>query len=84
MVEMVGFRQVMWIVMLESAMGRVLGVDIPGQHVPLRVQYGTTCLLIMGVVGCVPCSDEWKISVVTRSGSHSARGAVVPRLPGKP
>jgi hypothetical protein len=31
MVEMVGFRQVMWIVMLESANDRVLGVDTPGQ-----------------------------------------------------
>jgi hypothetical protein len=31
MVEMVGFRQVMWIVMLESSNDRVLGVDTPGQ-----------------------------------------------------
>jgi hypothetical protein len=37
MVETVGFRQVMWIVMLEFAKGRVLGVDIPGQYVPSRV-----------------------------------------------
>jgi hypothetical protein len=30
MVETVGFHQVMWIVMLESAKGRILGVDTPG------------------------------------------------------
>jgi hypothetical protein len=33
--------------------------------VPPRVRYGMTCLLIMDVVGRVPCSDEWKIGVVT-------------------
>jgi hypothetical protein len=37
MVEMVGIRQVVWIVMLESAKDRILGVDSPGQHVPPRV-----------------------------------------------
>jgi hypothetical protein len=31
MVEMVGIRQKMWFVMLESAKDRVLGVDTPGQ-----------------------------------------------------
>jgi hypothetical protein len=40
MVETVEIRQVMWIVMLESAKDRVLGVDTPGQQVPPRVQYG--------------------------------------------
>jgi hypothetical protein len=43
MVETVRIRQVVWIVMLESAKDRILGVDTPGQHVPPRVQYGTTC-----------------------------------------
>jgi hypothetical protein len=43
MVEMVGIRQVTWIVMLVSAKDRILGVDTPGQHVPPRVQYGTAC-----------------------------------------
>jgi hypothetical protein len=33
MVEMVGFRQVTWFVMLESAKDRILGVDTSGQHV---------------------------------------------------
>jgi hypothetical protein len=37
MVETVGIRQEMWIVMLESAKDRVLGVDTPGQQVPPRV-----------------------------------------------
>jgi hypothetical protein len=40
MLEMVGFRQVMWIVILESAKDRIVGVDTPGQHVPPCVQYG--------------------------------------------
>jgi hypothetical protein len=43
MVETVGFRQEMWLVMLESAKDRILGVDTPGQHVPPRVRYGTAC-----------------------------------------
>jgi hypothetical protein len=71
----------MWFVMLESAKDRILGVDTPGQHVPPCVRYGMSCLLIRGVVGSVPCSDEWEIGIVTRSGSHNARGAVVLRLP---
>jgi hypothetical protein len=67
--------------MLESAKDRVIGVDTPGLQVLPRVWYGMTCLLIRDTVGSVPCSDEWKFSVVTRPGSHGARGAVVPRLP---
>jgi hypothetical protein len=46
MVETVGIRHVMWIVLLESAKNRVIGVDTPGQQVPPRVWYGTACLLI--------------------------------------
>jgi hypothetical protein len=80
MVETVGVCQVMWFVMIESAKDRVIGVDTPGQQVPPRVQYRTTCLQIRDVVGSVPCSNEWKFGVVTRSGSHGARGAVVLRL----
>jgi hypothetical protein len=59
MVEMVGFRQVMCLVMLRSAKDRILGVDPPGQYVPPRVRYGTPCLLIRYVIGCVSCSVEW-------------------------
>jgi hypothetical protein len=77
-VETVGFRTVMWIVMLESAKDRVLGVDTLGQQVVLRVWYGTTCFLIRDVVGSVPYSDEWEIGIVTLPGSHGVRGAVVP------
>jgi hypothetical protein len=80
-VETAGICQVMWFVMLESAKDRVIGVDTPEQLVPPRVRYGTGCLLIRDVVGSVPCSDELEIGVVTRLGSHGARGAVVLRLP---
>jgi hypothetical protein len=78
MVETVGFHQVMWFIMLESAKNRVIGVDTPGQQVPPRVRYETACLLIRDDVGSVPCSDEWELDVVTHSGSHGARGGVVP------
>jgi hypothetical protein len=77
MVETAGIRQVMWFIMLESAKDRVIGVDTLGQQVPPRVWYGTACLLIMDVVGSVPSSDEWEICIVTRLGSHGARGVVV-------
>jgi hypothetical protein len=59
MVELVGFRQVMWFVMLESAKNRILGVDTPGQHVPPRVRHGTVCLLLRNTICCVLCSVEW-------------------------
>jgi hypothetical protein len=78
MVETVGICQVMWFIMLESAKDRVIGVDTPGQQVPPRVRYGMTCLLIRDVIGSVPYSDEWKFGIVTRTGSHGVRGAVVP------
>jgi hypothetical protein len=78
MVETVEIHQVMWLVMLESAKDRVIGVDTPGQQVLPHVRYGTTCLLIRDAVGSVPCSDEWEIGVVTHLGSHGARGVVVP------
>jgi hypothetical protein len=81
MVEMVGVHQVMWFVMLEYAKDRVIGVDTPGQQVPPRVRYGTTCLLIRDAVESVPCSNEWEFGVVTRPGSHGAREAIVPQLP---
>ena len=59
LMETVGFRQVRWLVMLESAKHRILGVDPPGEHVPPRVRYGTACLLIRYAMGCVSCSVEW-------------------------
>jgi hypothetical protein len=43
-----------------------------------RVQYETTFLLIRDDVGSVPCSDEWEFGIVTRPGSHGARGVMVP------
>jgi hypothetical protein len=54
-----GFRQVMWLVMLESAKDWILGVDPPGQQLPPRVQYGTACLLTRYAIGWVSCSVEW-------------------------
>jgi hypothetical protein len=80
MVETVGIRLVMWFVMLESANDRVIGIDTPGQQVPPRVRYGTDYLLIRDAVGSVPCSDEWEIGVVTRLGTHGAKGVMVPLL----
>jgi hypothetical protein len=80
MFETVGICQVIWFVKVKSAKDQVIGVDTPGQQVPPRVWYGTACLLIRDAVGNVPCSDEWKIGIVTRLGSHGARGAMVPLL----
>jgi hypothetical protein len=59
MVETLGFRQVLWIVMLESAKGQVLGVDTSGQQVSPRARYELACLLIRDVVGCESCSRMW-------------------------
>jgi hypothetical protein len=59
MVETVGFRQVLWLVVLESVKDRVLGVDTPGQQVTPCVRYGTTCLLIRDAIGCESCSVVW-------------------------
>jgi hypothetical protein len=70
----------MWFVMLESTKDRAIGVDTLGQQVASHVLYETSCLLIRDAVGSVPCSDEWEIGVVTRPGSHGARGVMVPLL----
>jgi hypothetical protein len=78
MVETVGIFQKMWLIMLESAKDQVIGVDTLGQLVLPRVWYGTACLLIRNDVGSVPCWDEWEFGIVTRTGSHGERGAVVP------
>jgi hypothetical protein len=59
MVETVGFCQLMWLVILESAKDRILGVDTPGQHVPPRVWYGIACFLIRYAIGYVSRSVEW-------------------------
>jgi hypothetical protein len=86
MVETVGFRQVMCLVMLGSAKDRILGVDPPGQHVPPRVRYGTTCLLIRYAIGCVSCSVEWDGSCLCDilcelPEPHGANGATLCRKP---
>jgi hypothetical protein len=46
-------------VVLESAKDRILVVDMLGQHVPPRVRYGMTYLLIRNDIGYVSCSIEW-------------------------
>jgi hypothetical protein len=55
MVEMVGIRQVLWLVLLKFAKDRVLGVDTPGQQMLSCVRYRTICLIIRDVVGCESC-----------------------------
>jgi hypothetical protein len=45
--------------------------------VPPHVWYGTAYPLIRDDVESVPCSDEWKIGIVTRLDSHGVRGVVV-------
>jgi hypothetical protein len=60
MVETVGFRQVLWIVMLEFVNDRILGVDTPGQHVSSCVWYEMACLLIRDAVGYESCSVVWE------------------------
>jgi hypothetical protein len=57
MVETVGFCQLMWFVMLETAKDQVLGVDTPGQQVPPHVWYGIAYLLIRDAIRCESCSE---------------------------
>jgi hypothetical protein len=47
---------------LESDKDRILGVDTLGQHVPPRVRYKTSCLLIRNVIGCMSYSIEWGLT----------------------
>jgi hypothetical protein len=54
-VEMVGFHQEMWLVMLEPAKNQILGVDTPWQHVPPRARYETTCWLIRKALVSMSC-----------------------------
>jgi hypothetical protein len=46
----------MWLVMLESAKDRILGVDTTEQPVQPHARYGMTCLQIRGAVRSVSCS----------------------------
>jgi hypothetical protein len=50
------------LVVLESGKDRILGVDTIVQHVPPRVRYKMTCLLIMNTIGNVSCSIELELS----------------------
>jgi hypothetical protein len=71
MVETVGFHQVLWLVTL-------------GQHVPPRVQYETTCLLIRDDVGSVPHSDEWEVAWSFAQAHMVQEGPWYRVLPRKP
>jgi hypothetical protein len=62
MVETAGIYQVMWFVMIEFAKDQILGVHTPRQHVASHVWYGTTCLLIRNMIGCVSSSEEWELA----------------------
>jgi hypothetical protein len=46
----------MWLVLLEYAKDKFLGVDTPEQPVRPHVRYGMTCLLIRDALGSVSCS----------------------------
>jgi hypothetical protein len=75
MEETVGFHQVMWLAMLESAKDRVLGVDTPGQHVPPRVLYGMVCWLIRKALVSISCRKrETGMAIPTRP--QGARGVI--------
>jgi hypothetical protein len=75
MEETVGIRQVMWLVMLESAKDRILGVDTPGQHVPPHVRYGTACWLIKKALVSLSCRKRGTgMAIPTRP--QGARGAM--------
>jgi hypothetical protein len=86
MVETVGFCQVMWLVMLESAKDRVLGVDTPGQHVPPHVRYGTACWLIRKALVSLSCRKrETGMAIPTRPrGARRAWGYTIIPNRGKP
>jgi hypothetical protein len=67
-----------WHVVLKSAQDQILGVDIPGQHVPPRVRYGMTCLLIRNTIGSVLLGWVGNDIILCESPySHGARGPFV-------
>jgi hypothetical protein len=55
MVDIVGIRHVMRLVMLKPAKDRILEVDTLGEQVLSRVRYGMVCLLIRTTLGCESC-----------------------------
>jgi hypothetical protein len=67
--------QEMWLILLESARDRFLGVDTPEQQVPPRVRFGTTWLLIRNTIDSVSCSDGWGMAQCFAWDPHGARGA---------
>jgi hypothetical protein len=77
-------NQVLWLVMLESAEDRILGVDTLGQHVLPCVSYGEACLLFRDAAGRVPCSNEWKVAWSFAQTHVVQEGSWYRDYPGKP
>jgi hypothetical protein len=75
MVNTVGFCQEMWLVMLNSAKDRILGVDTPGQHVPARVRYGMACWLIRKALVSLSCRKR-RTGMAIPTTPQGARGAM--------
>jgi hypothetical protein len=73
MEETVWFRQVTWLVMLESAKDWVSGVDLLGQHVPPRVWYGMACWLIRKALVSLSC-QKCGTSITIPTRPQGARG----------
>jgi hypothetical protein len=67
----------LWLVLLESVLNRILGVDTLGQYVPPRVRYGMAWLLIRDAVESVACSDEWAVAWSFAQAHIGARGPAV-------
>jgi hypothetical protein len=85
MVETVGFRQVMWIVMLESAKDRIVGVDTLGQHVPSCVRYGRACWLIRKALVSLSCwmSGTGMVIPTRPQGARGPEGILLYPIGGK-
>jgi hypothetical protein len=75
MVGIVGIRQMMRFVMLESAKDRVIGVDTSGQQVLPCVRYEMTYLLIRKTLVSMSCRKHGTdMAIPTRP--QGARGAM--------
>jgi hypothetical protein len=79
MVEMVGFCQMMWFVMLEPAKDWIMGVDTLGQHVPPRVWYGTAWWLISKALVSLSCwMSGTDMAIPTRpQGAREPKGILL-------
>jgi hypothetical protein len=74
----------MWLVLLESAKDRFLGVDTPKQPMDPHVRYGMTCLLIRNTMGSVSCWVVWKGYQDYMRAARCKRGHGIMYYPRKP